>query len=167
MFDILGWCHWLEQQSWAMTISGSPVLFPALEAVHLMGIVLLVGSTTILDLRLLGVALKKIPVWVVTSKTLPWAWTGFSVMLVTGFFLFSSEAVKVYDNGPFRVKIVMIVLAGINASVFHLTANRRAPEWENRRVMPIGALIAGFSSIALWFGIVIAGRFIAFFGVGN
>src|SRR5262249_25952269 len=123
--------------------------------------------TTILDLRLLGLALKQVPISVMTSKTLPWTWAGFSIMLITGFFLFASEAEKAYDNGPFRVKIILIVLAGINATVFHFVTNRRAREWENRKVMPIGALIAGFSSIALWFGIVIAGRFIAFFGQGN
>lgn len=167
MLDLLSWCQWLEHTSMATVVSGSPWLFPAIETLHLMGIVALVGSTSILDLRLLGLVLKRASVSKLTGQLLPWAWAGFAIQLVTGFVLFASEASKVYVNGPFRIKMLMILLAGINALIFHVTTNRRAAEWENDSGTPFGAKIAGFSSIALWFGIVITGRLIAFFGVGN
>lgn len=94
---------------------------------------------------------------------MPWAWIGFAIQLVTGTILFASEATKTYPNIVFRIKMLMIVVAGINAMVFHLTTNRRAGEWEQSPSTPIAAKIAGLASIALWFGIVIAGRFIAYF----
>ena len=163
MFDLLRWCQWLENTSPAAMLRDSIWLFPAVETLHLIGIVALVGSTSILDLRLLGVALQGTSISQLTGRVLPWAWIGFAIQLVTGFLLFASEATRVYPNGPFRLKMLMITAAGINAMVFHLTTNRRAALWENNRGTPIAAKIAGLSSIVLWFGIVIAGRFIAYF----
>ena len=163
MFDLPSWCQWLESTSPAALLRDSTWLFPAVETVHLIGIVLLVGSTSILDLRLLGVALQGTSLSRLTKRVLPWAWIGFAMQLLTGFLLFASEAVKTYSNGAFRLKMLMIVAAGINAMVFHLTTNRRAAEWENHRGTPVAAKIAGLTSLVLWFGIVIAGRFIAFF----
>jgi len=163
MLDLLGWCHWLEATPMGTSIRESQWLFPAIETVHLIGISMLVGSTSILDLRLLGVSLKKTPIATLTAMVLPWAWIGFTTQLVTGFLLFSAEATQVYTDWVFRIKMLLIAAAGINALAFHLTTNRRATQWENNLVMPMGAKIAGLSSILLWCGVVFAGRWIAFF----
>jgi hypothetical protein len=163
MPDFMAWCRWLEATGFGTAMRDSLWLFPAVETLHLIGIVALVGSTSILDLRLIGLALPGTPIEALTRRVLPWAWFGFAIQLVTGFALFSSEAVRVYPNGPFRLKMLMIVAAGINAMIFHLTTNRRAAEWERDRTTPVAAKIAGLSSIVLWFGIVIAGRYIAYF----
>jgi hypothetical protein len=93
---------------------------------------------------------------------LPWAWVGFVVQIVTGIILFSSEATKCYTNLAFRLKMLMILVAGINAMVFHWTAYRSVDRWDETPGTPIGAKIAGSVSILLWFGIVAAGRWIAF-----
>jgi len=162
-FDVLQWCLRLENTGPAVLVRESTWLFPAIETLHLIGIVLLVGSTSVLDLRLLGAALPGTSIANLTRRVLPWAWAGFLVQLVTGGLLFASEAVKTYPNGAFRLKMLMIVGAGLNAMMFHLTTNRRAPQWERDRSTPIAAKIAGLTSIALWFGIVIAGRFIPYF----
>jgi hypothetical protein len=163
MFNWLSWLQWLESTSPAVLMRDSMWLFPAVEAVHLIGIVFLVGSTSVLDLRLLGLALKGTSISRLTNRVLPWAWIGFTIQLVTGVLLFASEATATYTNGMFRLKMLMIAAAGINAMAFHLTTNRRAAEWENNRATPVAAKIAGLSSIVLWFGIVFAGRFIAYF----
>jgi hypothetical protein len=163
MFDLLGWCQWLQSTAPAASLRDSTWLFPAVETVHLIGIVLLVGSTSVLDLRLLGLTLQGTSIAKLTNRVLPWAWIGFAIQLVTGTLLFASEATKTYPNIVFRLKMLMIVAAGINAMVFHLTTNRRAAQWEHNRGTPIAAKIAGLVSIGLWFGIVIAGRFIAYF----
>lgn len=144
------------------TIHDSAWMFPVIETIHLFGIVVLVGAASVLDLRLLGVAFKDYTVSSLAQRFLPWIWGGFAVMLATGFCLFASEATKMYDNGVFRAKMLMILAAGINALVFHFLAYRSVGTWERDPVAPLSARVAGVLSILLWFGIVGAGRWIAY-----
>jgi hypothetical protein len=162
MPDMISWCKWLEHTSVGTHVRESLWLFPAIETLHLFGIVLLVGSTSALDLRLLGLSMRGQPVSKLAARLLPWAWVGFGVQITTGILLFSSEAVKCYTNLAFRVKMLMILLAGVNAIVFHWTAYRSIEKWDDVATTPIAAKIAGSFSILLWFGIVAAGRWIAF-----
>jgi hypothetical protein len=162
MPDMLIACKWLEHTSVGTAVRESLWLFPTIETLHLFGIVLLVGSTSALDLRLLGLSLRNQPVSNVAARLLPWAWVGFTVQIVTGTLLFSSEATKCYTNLAFRMKMLMILLAGINAMVFHWTAYRSVGKWDDAARTPIGAKVAGTLSILFWFGIVAAGRWIAF-----
>ena len=137
-------------------------LFPAIETLHLLGMAALVGTITVYDLRLLGWMLRRERVSFLTRRLLPWAWAGFAVQVVTGALLFSSEAVKVYGNPAFRVKMLLILLAGAQALIFQWTTYRNVATWDDSQVMPAGAKVAGFISILLWIGIVAAGRFIGF-----
>jgi hypothetical protein len=162
MPDMLSACKWLEHTSVGTAVRESLWLFPMIETLHLFGIVLLVGSTSALDLRLLGLSLRNQPVSSVAARLLPWAWVGFAVQILTGILLFSSEAAKLYANPAFRLKMLMILLAGINAMVFHWTAYRSVDKWDDAPNTPIRAKVAGALSILFWFGIVAAGRWIAF-----
>jgi hypothetical protein len=153
---------WLEESSLGTHIRQSLWLFPIIETIHIFGVVLLVGATSALDLRLMGLAMREQPVSRLAARLLPWAWSGFAIQVVTGFLLFSSEATRCYTNTAFRYKMVGILLAGVNAVVFHYTAYRNVRQWDEAPVGPWGAKIAGLCSIVLWFGIVAAGRWIAF-----
>jgi hypothetical protein len=155
-------CQWLENTSMATWVRESFWAFPTIETVHLFGIVILVGSTSVLDLRLLGRAFQDEPVSKLAGRMLPWAWTGLVMQVMTGFLLFSSEAMKCYQNIPFRIKMVLILLAGLNAFLFHAITYRRVTDWDRDSVAPIGARMAGIFSIVLWFGIVAAGRWISY-----
>jgi hypothetical protein len=130
--------------------------------VHMFGIVVLVGATSILDMRLLGLMLRDEPVSKLARATLRWAWISFTVMIVTGALMFVAEATKCYNSAPFRLKMVMIALAGLNALIFHSFAYRGVKRWEIG-VTPFAAKFAGALSILFWFGIVAAGRWIAFY----
>lgn len=162
MPEILALCKWLEQTSVAAAVRESLWLFPAIETVHLFGIILLVGSTVAFDLRLLGFALREQRVSKLASRLLPWAWVGFALQVMTGSLLFASEATKCYGNRAFRIKMLLLLLAGANALVFHVASFRRVTVWDNASASPIGAKFAGALSILLWFGIVAAGRWIGF-----
>jgi uncharacterized protein DUF6644 len=155
-------CQWLEGSSWATAIHQSLWLFPIIETAHLFGIVLLVGATSALDLRLIGLTMKGEPVSRIAGRLLPWAWAGLTIQVVTGFCLFASEATRCYENPAFRVKMVMLVLAGLNALIFHQTVYRSIANWDQAQVTPAAAKFTGCCSILLWFGIVAAGRWIAF-----
>jgi hypothetical protein len=160
--NMFAFCQWLENSSWATAIHQSLWLFPMLETAHLFGIVSLVGATSALDLRLIGLTMKGEPVSRIARRLLPWAWAGLTIQVVTGFCLFASEATRCYDNEAFRIKMVMLVLAGLNALIFHETVYRRVASWDEAPATPLGAKLAGCCSILLWFGIVAAGRWIAF-----
>jgi hypothetical protein len=159
---MFAFCEWLESSTWATAIHQSLWLFPLLETAHLFGIVLLVGATSALDLRLIGWSSKYEPVSRMSARLLPWAWVGLAVQVTTGFFLFASEATRCFENKAFRIKMLMLVLAGLNALIFHQTIYRRVASWDEAKVTPWGAKFAGCCSILLWFGIVAAGRWIAF-----
>jgi len=159
---IFAFCQWLEQTDWATSVRQSLWLFPTIETVHLFGVVVLVGATSLLDLRLLGLTMKREPVSKISARLLPWAWVGFAVQVTTGVMLFASEATRCFGNVAFRLKMIMILLAGINALVFQVTVYRRVASWDVSRAIPAGAKFAGCFSVLLWFGIVAAGRWIAF-----
>jgi hypothetical protein len=92
---INGWLYWIDHTAIGTTIRQSAWLFPFIETFHLFGIVSLVASTSILDLRLLGLGpMRHWPVSKLTQRLLPWAWWGFAVQLVSGLLMTSSEAVK-------------------------------------------------------------------------
>ena len=159
---MFAFCQWLENSSWATAIHQSLWLFPMFETAHLFGIVSLVGATSALDLRLIGLTMKGEPVSRIAGRLLPWAWAGLTIQVVTGFCLFASEATRCFENKAFRIKMVMLVLAGLNALIFHQTVYRRVASWDDAPATPVGAKLAGCCSILLWFGIVAAGRWIAF-----
>src|SRR5713226_2332524 len=118
MPNMLSLCKWLEHTWVGTSVRESLWLFPTIETLHLFGIVLLVGSTSALDLRLLNLAMRGQSVSKLAGRLLKWAWAGFVVQVVTGLLLFSSEATKCYPNPAFRVKMLLILLAGVNALVF-------------------------------------------------
>src|ERR1700693_494272 len=99
MHFIFGICQWLEQTMVGTTIRESLWLFPIIETVHIFGVILLVGSTSILDLRLMGLAFRDEPVSKLAQRFLPWAWAGFLTQVTTGLLLFSPEATNMY-RGP-------------------------------------------------------------------
>lgn len=162
MPDLLPFCKWLEQTSIGSSVRESLWLFPAIETLHLLGMAALVGTITVFDLRLMGWLMRRERVSDLARRLLPWTWAGFAVQVVTGVLLFSSEAVKVGANPAFRLKMLLLLLAGGHALIFHWTVYRKVTTWDDSPVVPFGAKIAGFTSILLWVGIVAAGRFIGF-----
>ena len=136
--------------------------FPIIECVHVLAITFVVGTVVMVDLRLLGVASRNRAVSRLTSEILPWTWCGFVIALITGSLMFSSAAVKYFDNIPFRLKFVVMALAGANMMVFHLTTARSMAHWDEHPSPPALGKVAGALSITLWLGVIAAGRWIGF-----
>jgi len=123
--------------------------------------VLVVGTIMTVDLRLLGVANKERPFSQVASEMLPWTWVAFSIAALAGMLMFSSKALTYYGNIPFRLKMVCLLLAGINMVLFHWLGTRHLEAWDHGRP-PLAAKFAGGASLLLWTTIVAAGRWIGF-----
>ena len=159
---LFAFCQWLEQSPVGATIHESTWQFPLLETVHILGIVLLVGGTSIVDLRLTGLALTDEPVSKLARQFLPWAWAGLILQIITGVLLFASEATKMYGNPWLEIKLVLLLVACINAMLFHFMAYRGVGKWDSDPVAPLPARAAGTLSILLWIGVVAAGRWIGY-----
>jgi hypothetical protein len=154
--------HWLESTSPAIAISESTWLFPAVESIHVLAITLVVGSITMVDLRLLGINLRERHVGELIAEVLPWTWASFAVAVCTGVLLFSSNATHYWGTVPFRAKMLLLALAGLNMAVFHATVHRSVEGWGRRPHAPRAAKICGGISLGLWIGVVAMGRWIGF-----
>jgi hypothetical protein len=129
----------------------------------MLGIVALVGSSTLLDLRLLNRGLLQHDrASRVTSRLLPVMWASFAIMAVTGVLMFLSEATRCYESVAFRAKMILLVIVGLNAVLFHFTAYRKIDKWELVPSAPGTAKVAAWVSLVLWLGIIVAGRGIAY-----
>lgn len=155
-------CEWLYNTPLAEALRSNEVLFPWFESVHVLAITLVLGSISVVDLRLLGLASRKRPVSQLIREVLPITWSAFAVAAITGFTLFSSNAVEYAHNFPFQMKMVIMLLAGLNMLVFHLVTYRGIAEWNEATRTPFAARFAGGFSLAAWIAIVAFGRWIGF-----
>jgi hypothetical protein len=129
-------CQWLNDTGLATAIRESDLMFPVIETVHVLAITLLAGTVAIVDLRLLGLILKRERVSEVAGQVLPLTWAGFAVMLLSGLLLFLAEAAKSYTNTAFRLKMLLMMIAGINPLIFHATVYRGVASWDQSPVVP-------------------------------
>jgi hypothetical protein len=160
--SLLSFVEWLGDTPLSVGIRESTYSFPIIESVHVLGLCLFLGFTVLLDLRLLGLMLRRVAVSEVATRLLPWTWTGFLIMIVSGVLTFFNDPVRYYNNIFFRIKVAMLVLAGLNAWLFHSGIYRSVSQWDRDEPTPARARITGYVSLALWASIVVAGRMIAY-----
>ncbi len=145
------------EQTWIATaIKESLWYFPAIEAVHLLGLALLGGAVLMVDLRMLGLGLKGQAISDVAAAAHKWLVLAIVVMLVTGVPLFLSEAIKCYYNTSFWVKMVALVIGLI------FTFAVRNPVASSGSASPVVCKTVAAFSIAVWFVVAAAGRWIGF-----
>ena len=137
-------------------------MYPLVESVHVLTLCVFVGLAAVLDLRLLGVTLRRVPVSELAARLLPFIAAGFVVMIATGSLLFYAIPVRSFHNVFFRVKMILLVLAGLNAWVFHARVYRRVFDWDLAPIAPSAARIGGALSLVLWAAIIVSGRMIAY-----
>jgi hypothetical protein len=101
---------WYGETPIAHAMNSSEWMFPIVEVIHMIGIVLLVGAAVILDLRLMGLRLKSVPVWELVSDLMPWTTSGLVTVLITGPLLLSTDADRYYDSYEFRFKMACLAL---------------------------------------------------------
>jgi len=159
---ILRACRWLDATPWSVALRESTWVYPIVESTHVLGLCLFLGFAVVLDLRLIGAAMRRTRVSEIAERLMPWTVAGFAIMVVSGALLFYSSPVRFYGNVFFRVKAVTLALAGLNAWVFHATIYRRLDAWDDAPVTPAGARAAGYLSLTFWLVIVVSGRMIAY-----
>lgn len=154
---LLPFFEWCEATGLGQTIRQSLWLFPVIEAAHLIGLGTLAGSLLIVDLRLLGLGLKRQRIAEVAKGARPWMVISVVLMIVTGILLFLSESIKVYYNTSFWVKISTLPVA------IAFTFLVRGRIIHNETLETSGRTrVLGVVSMALWFTVAAAGRWIGF-----
>jgi hypothetical protein len=98
----------------------------------------------------------------VQRRLFPWQMAGLAVSAVTGLLLVYGQPMRFYSNFFFWIKTVMMVLAGVNAMAFHRTIYHSVASWDSDAAVPFGAKLAGGLGLALWAGVVVSGRLIAY-----
>ena len=161
--SLLHLCQWLSATPAATAMRESPWIYSLIESIHVLGITALAGTAAVLDLRLLGVTMRREQVSQVVELITPIAWFGAAIMFGSGLLLFWAKAENCYANPAFRLKLLLLLLAASNPLVFHLTTYRSVASWENATEPPPRAKVAGILSLVLWSGIIVAGRAIAYY----
>jgi uncharacterized membrane protein len=161
--SLLGFCQWIEKSPLGAGVRDSVWIFPVIESIHILGIVLLAFTASMVDLRILGTGLlRRRPLAEVSRQLLPWTWGAIVLMVVTGVPLFASEAAsKCYESKAFYVKMALLALGIANAAVSYSAVKRHAEQWDSSP--PSRIKIMAVLSIVFWAGVVFAGRGIAYF----
>ena len=159
---LLALCEWLAGTPWSVALHESIYVYPVIESIHVLTLCLFLGLAVMLDLRLLGLALPETPVSQLTDRLLPWTAAGFVVMVISGGLLFYGIPVRTYQNIFFRIKVVLLILSGLNVFVFHRGIYRKVADWDSAAIPPLRARLAGGFSLLFWAGVVVAGRMIAY-----
>jgi uncharacterized membrane protein YkvI len=160
--SLLSFCQWLQDTPISTAIRESTDLWPVLEGTHLLGMALMMAPVMMYDFRLIGFRWKADPVSKVKWSFLPITFFGFALMVTTGVLLLWSEPLKCYKSGYFRIKVAALILAGLNAMVFHSTIDRTTAQWDNASPPPFRARLTGILSLTLWTVVIFAGRYTAY-----
>ena len=160
--SLLDFCQWLAATPASIALRESHYLYLAILATHVLTLCVFLGTALIIDLRLLGLMLRSVPVSEFLSRLLPWAVGGFVVMAASGSLMFFATPVDKYANLFFRAKLLLLVFAGITVWLFNRTVRRRIDEWDTDPVPPAAVRTAGGLSLVFWIGILVAGRMIPY-----
>ena len=153
---------WMAGTSWSTGLHESQYGYPLVESVHVWALCVFFGLAVMFDFRLLGWTWRRVPVSEMSRRLLPWTIAGFVVMVISGTLLFSAIPLRSYQNIFFRVKMVLLLVAGLNVWIFHSKTLRSVATWDVNERPPKAARIAGALSLALWVGIIFSGRMIAY-----
>lgn len=161
--SLLTLVQWLNETSLSVYLRESELAFPLTEAIHLLGLGISVGTVLWVDLRLMGICMRGEKVSDVVGRLEPWAAFGFAVMVASGLLLFLGKPETYYTTTVFRVKLLLLPLAGLNVLFFHRRVYPHVAEWDKAPVLPWQGRLVGSISVFLWLAIIVLGRWTAYF----
>ena len=160
--SLLPVAEWLAATEWSIALHESLYMYPLVETVHVLSLILFVGTVAFVDLRLLGWVFSDVPVSEVTRRLIPWTIAGFVIAVATGALLFYAIPVRTYLSIFFRIKMVVLFAAGVNAGIFHMHVREGSVSWDGDPIPPMRARISGAVSLVSWATVIVMGRMIAY-----
>ena len=152
--------HALEASGLARFMREALYAYPLAEAAHIIGLGLLFGGIAVVDLRLLGLG-RRLPVKPLLALVVPWAVGGFFLAASTGILMFTAHADEFLVHPVFLVKMGLILAGGCNAALLHAGPLATLP-LDAGAVPPARVRIAAGLSLALWVGVIVCGRLLAY-----
>ncbi len=146
-----GFSQWVRE-------SGSLLAYPCFLFLHSIGLGILVGLSWALSLRVLGVA-TQLPI-APFKNLFPFLWTGFAINAVSGVVLYAADAVNKWANPVFYVKLILVALAV--AALGLMKSRLFGRQRQNGDLLPVSAKVLAGVSLALWAGVITAGRLMAY-----
>jgi len=156
----MGFLEWLQGTWVGVLVAESLWGYPLLETIHSIGMAMMIGSLGLINLRVLGYK-PDLPL-LDMQQLLPLAWVGFTLNAISGTLLFTSDAVYFFSKYTFRIKMVLIVLGGINAALLGRRVFRAAAAGAPAAPPASGTKWIAITSLVFWIGAVCAGRLIAY-----
>ena len=151
---------WMRDSALAGMITNNIWVFPTLETLHFIGLILLMGSLLVMDLRFMGFA-PRIPLNAVLAF-LPLALIGFAINLITGILFLFSDPYNYYDNLSFRLKMLAVLLAGLNALWFKLSHSLESMPGQGSGNPGVQIRLMAGISLLLWASVIVFGRMIPY-----
>lgn len=155
----------IQNSAIAQFVNTFGATYPFVESLHVIAVALVFGSIMIVDLRLLGIASTNRPFTRVGMDLLRITWVGFALAVVTGVLLFLPNASSIYQNPNFQIKMLLILLAGVNMVIMEMVTARDVRVWDTHAKPPTRARVAGLLSLLFWLGVIVFGRLIGFTAV--
>src|SRR5512138_2353067 len=146
----------------SIALRESQYVWSLFEVAHVVCMCLFAGLIIMMDLRLLGVGNMQTPFSQLQKRLFPWQMLGMTLSAMTGLVLVFGDPMRFYGNIFFWMKMLMMVIAAVNAMAFHYITYFSVDSWDNARVPPTGAKLAGALGVALWGFVIIAGRLIPY-----
>ncbi|MGD9842765.1 MAG: DUF6644 family protein, partial [Steroidobacteraceae bacterium] len=161
--DVARWYNAIEATGLATWLRVSnEYAIPVINCVHVLALGMVFGSIIIVDLRMLGVASVNRPYSVVANDYLRWTWVSFIVAAISGGLMSIANASIIYANTQFQLKMLAILIAGLNMAVFHLVTAKSVPQWDKNPRPPTLVRLTGALSLLLWFSVIVLGRWIGY-----
>ncbi len=153
---------WLASTEWSVSLHESFYMFNWMESTHVLFLMFSLGMLIMIDLRMMGWALTNVPASKIADRIEIPMFIGFAVMVITGVILFTGIPIRYTHSVWFRLKLVLLFVALINAILFHRELRRSVATWDTDKVPPKRIRVGAGTSLTLWVLIVFCGRFIAY-----
>jgi len=160
--SLLSLCEWLAATPASVALHESRYVYLAVLTMHVMTLFLFIGVAVAIDLRLVGISLKAIPVSRVVNRLFPWATSGLYLMVISGVLLFYAAPLDRYGNVFFRIKLGLLVLALVNSWFFYRVVYSSVADWDLSSLPPLKVRIVGSVGLVIWAAIITAGRMIPY-----
>ena len=148
--------------SFSIGLHESYYMYAWIESIHVITLMISLGMLIVIDLRMLGAWLKDVPASKIAQRLDRPMLIGFSIMVVTGVLLYVGIPIRTTQSLWFRIKVILLVAAFINAWLFRRHMLASVGTWDAAPVPPRRTRVAAALSLTLWAGVVCCGRFIAY-----
>ena len=164
---ITQWVHWLGATEASQVIQNVSWIIPLVQTIHILAISVVITAVLLVHLRNFGLAMRTESKGGLAGRLLPLIWYSVCVLFVTGVILIVGEPKRELPNPVFQLKMLLLVVALVLTAVFQQPLRADPLYWDQSAAHRAGARMISLVSLAVWIGIIFAGRWIAYYNPGG